>query len=105
MPSTNGILMRFVLQFDPALTATFFARRMALAWRVGIKVGNRSETDRVFSRFDDGALALFGLVLAFDFAGASARYDARKKLVLAEATAIGDFTGTAVMLEEPQRNQ
>ena len=97
--------MRFVLQFDPALTACVFVLLMALAWRIGIRVGQRSEIERVYSRFDDGALALFGLVLAFSFAGAAARYDFRKKLVLSEATALGDFSGTIVMLAEPQRSQ
>ena len=101
----RAALMELLLYFDPTITACFFALLMTAAWRLGIWVGKRSVAAQVLSRFDDGALALFGLVLAFSFAGAAARYDYRKKLVLNEATAIGDFVGTAAVLAEPQRSQ
>jgi hypothetical protein len=48
---------------------------------------------------------LFGLLLAFCFSGAAARYDLRKRLVLNEATAIGDFAGTSSLLAEPEHTQ
>jgi hypothetical protein len=97
--------MRLLLFFDPAITASLFALIMIVAWRLGILASRRSGPEQVLSRFDDGGLALFGLVLAFSFAGAANRYDDRKKLVLNEATAIGDFGGTVAMLAEPDRSQ
>lgn len=98
-------IMRLLLSLDPAATAALFALLMVTAWRLGIWVGRRSGTEQVLSRFDDGALALFGLVLAFSFAGAAGRFDSRKKLVLNEATAIGDFAGTIAVLAEPERSE
>jgi hypothetical protein len=97
--------MSTVLQYDPAVTATLFAIFMIVAWRIGIRMGQRAKTPEVLSRFDDGGLALFGLVLAFCFAGAANRYESRKLLVLNEATAIGDFAGTIAVLAEPERSQ
>jgi hypothetical protein len=96
--------MTFIHEVDPAVVAVSFALIMTVAWRCGIRVGRRSATDQVLSRFDDGALALFGLVLAFSFAGAASQFDTRKKLVLSEATAIGDFAGTFAVLTEPDRS-
>ncbi|MEY4578307.1 MAG: hypothetical protein RL701_3010 [Pseudomonadota bacterium] len=71
---------------------------MLAGWWAGARSGGGNAADSELSRFEDGALALFGLLLAFCFSGAAARYDTRKQLVLAEATAIGDFAGTAKRL-------
>jgi hypothetical protein len=97
--------MTFFLKYDAALNACFFAVLMVAGWRLGVNIGLRSSKAQAMSRFDDGALALFGLLMAFCFSGSAARYDVRKKLVLNEATAIGDFAGTTAVLAEPERSQ
>jgi hypothetical protein len=97
--------MTLFLRYDAGLTACVFAALMVAGWRLGAYLARRAAAPLSLSRFDDGALALFGLLLAFCFSGSAARYDARKKLVLDEATAIGDFAGTAAVLAEPERGQ
>jgi len=59
--------------------------RVARRARAGPDEGERSESNT----FQGGMLALLGLLLAFTFAMASQRLDARKQLVLDEANAIG----------------
>jgi hypothetical protein len=93
------------LEFDAYVPAGFLALLMLVGWKLGTLRVARGANVTALTRFDDGALALFGLLLAFCFSGAAARYDARKRLVLEEATAIGDFAGTLAVLAEPERTQ
>jgi hypothetical protein len=95
--------MHFLAHQEPITWAFVLALLMALAWKLGARLGRCKSTETELTRFDDGALALFGLLLAFCFSGAATRYEARKSLVLDEATAIGDFAGTVSLLAEPQR--
>jgi hypothetical protein len=97
--------MTIFLRYDAGVSACVFAALMVAGWRFGAYLARRAATPLSLSRFDDGALALFGLLLAFCFSGSAARYDARKKLVLNEATAIGDFAGTASVIADPERGQ
>ncbi len=80
---------------------------MSLAWFIGRKVPLHRERDKLegTSRIEDGAMALFGLLLAFCFAGAASRYETRKGLLLDDSIAIGDFATTAYALEEPLRSE
>jgi hypothetical protein len=52
-----------------------------------------------------GLLALLGLLLAFTFGMASARYDGRKQMLLDEANAIGTAYLRADLLPEPGRGE
>jgi hypothetical protein len=97
--------MNMFLEYDPALTGSVFGLLMFLGWLIGARMARRAQAQHTLSRFDDAALALFGLLLAFCFSGAASRYDLRKKLVLDEATAIGDFSGACSVLAEPERTQ
>jgi hypothetical protein len=97
--------MNIFLEGDPALTVSLFGLLMFLGWLLGARFARRAQAQHTLTRFDDAALALFGLLLAFCFSGAAARFDLRKKLVLQEATAIGDFSGTSSLLAEPEHTQ
>jgi hypothetical protein len=97
--------MPLFIAYDAWVSALCLGLLMLGGWWAGARFGGGNAADTELSRFDDGALALFGLLLAFCFSGAAARYDTRKQLVLAEATAIGDFAGTAALMAEPQRTQ
>jgi len=77
----------------------------------GYRVGRRtppraSEPSRgVFAALFAAVLGLLGLLLAFSFAMAAARYDLRTALVLREANAIGTAYVRTSVLEEPVRVQ
>jgi hypothetical protein len=68
---------------------------MLIAAEVGVRLGRvRAAKDPEGSHVGAGAiegavLALLGLILAFTFAGASSRLDARRQLIVQEANAIG----------------
>ena len=68
---------------------------MLLMLTIGQRLGQRSlgqETDVVRSRLTGVETAIFGLMglmIAFTFSGASARYELRRQLVVDEANAIG----------------
>jgi hypothetical protein len=64
---------------------------LALGQRLG-RLGLAKETDEVRSRLTGVEAAIFGLmglVIAFTFSGAAARYEMRRQLVVDEANAIG----------------
>lgn len=68
---------------------------MLLLLELGRRLGRRrQETDAERGRAGLGAVegavfALLGLLLAFTFSGAAARFDARRQLIVAEANAVG----------------
>jgi hypothetical protein len=80
--------------FGPAL-ALLLLGGMLLFMEVGRRLGARAP--RLDAPADSGAngtldsavFALFGLLIAFTFSGAAARFDARRQLVVREANAIG----------------
>jgi hypothetical protein len=79
-----------------------------LSAEVGFRLGKRGRQPAG----DDGAgttmgglLALLGLLLAFTFGMAGARYDNRKQMLLDEANAIGTAYLRADLLPEPARAQ
>jgi len=81
---TTDVLTGLVL-FALLVLAHLVGFRVARRGRARADEGERSET----STLQGGMLALLGLLLAFTFAAASQRFDARKQLVLDEANAIG----------------
>ncbi|MES2105582.1 MAG: hypothetical protein V4634_16300 [Pseudomonadota bacterium] len=78
---------------------------------VSYRVGKRSDpleyerSSSVFSTLMGAALALLGLLLAFSFAMASARYDLRKGVILKEANAIGTVYLRIDLLTDIARDQ
>ena len=101
--------MDVLLRLEPWAAALVFAGLMLIGWWAGSRVRARgapgSAPGAPSSRIDDASLALFGLLLAFSFSGAAARYDARKSVLVEEAVAIGDLWGATSMLEEPHRSE
>jgi hypothetical protein len=97
--------MYIFIKYDAPVTASLFAVLMLAGWLFGARVARRSQGVHALTRFDDAALALFGLLMAFCFSGAASRYDLCQRLVLDEATAIGDFSGTSSVLAEPEHSQ
>jgi cytochrome c oxidase subunit IV len=82
------------LAIDAVILAVVLLLGMLLMLEIGRRLGLRRR------RSDDGAglqtgvvdgavFALFGLLVAFTFSGAAARFDARRALVVQEANAIG----------------
>ena len=103
--------MDFFVRLDSWLSATLFTALMVIAWWLGDRVrliGGRATEEppdrKPSTRIEDAALALFGLLLAFCFAGASARYEARKQVLLDDAMAIGGLATVAGLLDEPDRS-
>ncbi|GGD01475.1 bestrophin-like domain [Undibacterium terreum] len=77
------------------------------SYRIGRR-SNPAEYERsssVFSTLMGAALALLGLLLAFSFAMASARYDLRKGVILKEANAIGTVYLRTELLADNARGQ
>ena len=76
-------------------------------YRLGCRTSPRaSESSRgVFAALVAAVLGLLGLLLAFSFAMAAARYDLRTALVLREANAIGTAYLRTSVVEEPAREQ
>ena len=97
--------MPLFLEYDALFSTLVFATLMVVGWSLGARSLRLQSGRHELNRFDDGALALFGLLLAFCFSGAAGRYEARKHLVLEEASAIGDLAGTSALLTEPVRGQ
>ena len=71
-----------------------------LAGRLRVRGGAHEKGDSV-SAMHGSILALLAFILAFTFGMAANRYDARKKLVLAEANAIGTCYLRAQLLPSP----
>ena len=73
-----------------------------LAWRMGLTRGRKkSEADKQSTTVKSAVLALLGLLLGFSFALAAARHEARRELVVEEASSIGTTTRRAQLLPEP----
>jgi uncharacterized protein YneF (UPF0154 family) len=83
------------LKYIALLTALGLIVGIAIAIEVGRRIGQRTMTKDPEGAFRgtggvEGAVyGLFGLLLAFTFSGAAARFEARRHLVTEEANAIG----------------
>ena len=84
------------------------AAAMLVAWRIGIRMGNRLRQlggGRQPSKFDDASMALLGLLLAFTFGISISKHDQRRMAVVSDSNAIGDFYTCATLLKEPTRTR
>ena len=103
--------MDIFVRLDAWLSATVFSLLMLVAWWLGdrrrLVVARASEGQAIqkgSTRIEDATLALFGLLLAFCFAGAAQRYEARKAVLLDDAMAIGGLATVSSFFEEPERS-
>ena len=103
--------MNFLYEIDAAVLAVVFFVLLVLAVEAGRKAGRRVEAlvwERVsgpFGTFAGTVLGLLGLLLAFSFGMASARYDSRKVVLLKEVNAIGTAWLRADFLEPAAQQQ
>lgn len=99
----------FLYRQSETLIAVALFVLLLLAGEVGYRCGRRShasanETTRAqVSTIQAAILGIFGLLLAFTFAMAESRFDARRRLVIDEANAIGTAALRGRLLPEPQR--
>jgi hypothetical protein len=94
-----------LLEVDAWVVACVLVVGMAIAAELGLRAGHRAPKPGTSSPIDLATVSLFGLVLAFSFGAAAGKYDRRLWLLVNEATAIGDFAGSASVLEEPDRSE
>lgn len=98
--------MNYLINLDAWLSALVFAGLMIISWGLGLKMRSFSlDAEAKSTRIEDGALALFGLLLAFCFSGAAGRYEARKELLRDDVIAIGELADVGSMLAEPERSE
>ena len=76
-----------------------------IGWRIGLRCSEAEKLHRQVSYIATAVLALLGLLLAFTFSMANARYDHRKQVILTEANAIGTAWLRADLLDEPLRGE
>lgn len=74
--------------FPPALALLLFPAMLILL-ELGRRLRVRQRTTFHSSTIEGAVFALFGLLLAFTFSGAVARYDAHRKLLVEETNTIG----------------
>lgn len=103
--------MDFFVRLDAWLSAVIFACLMVAAWWLGDRrreaareANEGAASQKQSTRIEDATLALFGLLLAFCFAGGASRYEARKQVLLDDAMAIGGFVTVADLLADPERS-
>lgn len=97
-----------LIQLAAWLLALILLLAMLAAWAVGWWMGHRlraNNREPRLSKFDDAALALFGLLLAFTFGMSIAKHDNRRNMVLADSNAIDNFYTCAALLKEPLRTR
>jgi hypothetical protein len=106
----HGSEALFFLSSEPVLAVVLFAL-LALAGELGFRLGRRaapgmSADDRSQATAVEAAvLGLVGLLLAFTFGAASARFDAIRDGIGEEGAALGRAWRTAGSLDEPQRGE
>jgi len=94
--------------FDSSSVALALGLAMFAGWAFGLWLGRRlriGEGEVTVSKFEDGSLALMGLLLAFTFSMAIAKHDQRRLMVVADSNSIGDFYTCASLLKEPVRTE
>src|SRR5689334_5432630 len=80
---------------DEHINALGYAGALLIAMLVLLEIGHRLGTRHAkvsqgkFGNVEGAVFALFGLLLAFTFSGAGARYDTRRLQITTEANAIG----------------
>jgi hypothetical protein len=101
----NGFLYHQNIWLVYGVTIALFAGAAALGFWLGRRFGAclDDKSASQFSTVQGAILGLLGLLLAFTFAMAASRYDARKQLVIDESNAIGTAYLRAQVLPEPHR--
>ena len=82
-----------------------FLLSLFIGYWTGRKVRKEGEQDTQVYTILAAILGLLGLLLAFTFSMAAARYDVRRNLVVQESNAIGTAYLRTQMLPEPHRTQ
>lgn len=82
-----------------------FLLSLFIGYWTGRKVRKEGEQDTQVNTILAAILGLLGLLLAFTFSMAAARYDVRRNLVVQESNAIGTAYLRTQMLPEPHRTQ
>ena len=94
----------------PAIALALFGTLM-LALEIGYRRGRRDSNERdaqagaQIGAIQGAVLGLMGLLLAFSFAAAGARFLERQDLIVKEANAIGTAYLRADLLEEPHKTE
>lgn len=98
---------QIVAWIDERLIAVTLAVAMLAAREVGKWMGRSLlvKGNPKPSKFDDAAIALTGLLLAFAFGTSFAKYDQRRMAVVADSNAISDLYTCAGLLKEPTRTE
>ncbi|MGE5347221.1 MAG: hypothetical protein ACM3JH_14810 [Acidithiobacillales bacterium] len=94
--------------FGPGTTALVLAAVMMATWRIGFVIGRRDRArgaPKPEGKFDEAVIAILGLLLAFSFSMALAKYDHRREMVVEDSNTIGDFYTCASLLKEPVRSE
>jgi hypothetical protein len=104
---TSGIFDGIALWQVLAGSVVAFLLAAELGRWIGGRVRNRSreETNPELGTTIGGLLGLLGLLLAFTFGMAGARFDTRKSFVVEEANAIGTAWLRTDLVPEPQRTE
>lgn len=91
---------------DAWIPSLVLAAAMLAAWRAGVARGRwlrRQDAEVSGDEFEGASMALLGLLLAFTFSLALAKYDHRREALVTDANAIGDFYTCATLLPDPAR--
>jgi hypothetical protein len=94
-----------VSRLDIRILSLMLVVGMLVAWEISRRMGLRDKGHTRSSKFDDGAMALLGLLIAFTFGMSIERHDRRRLMVVADSNAIGDFYTCAALLNEPTRGK
>ena len=78
---------------------------LMIGYWVGHRAGTKDGQDSQVTTIQAAVMGLLGLLLAFTFSMAAARYDLRRNLVLQESNAIGTAYLRTQMLPEPHRTR
>jgi hypothetical protein len=98
----------FFSRLDPGLTALLLAAVMLATWTVGFRLGRKRLAEGSAApegKFEDAVVAILGLLLAFTFSMALAKYDHRREMLVTDSNAVGDFFTCASLQPEPVRGK
>jgi hypothetical protein len=104
LPFDAHHLTFYTISFTIVLTVAMLGL-MEMGRRVGTRhlTADIAETRKGLSAVDGVIFSLLGLLIAFTFYGAAERFDARRKLVIDEADAIGSAWSRLDMLDKDDR--
>jgi hypothetical protein len=94
-------------QIDALLLSVILGAGMFACWGLGVWLGRREPAGEVGVgfKFDDASIGLLALLLGFTFSMALNKHDARRRALVADSNAIGDFYTCASLLKDPLRSE